>query len=122
MAGKPATTHVEHEPAVSAVAVDADSIGIDDHVLLKMADAIPDFAEVNENAQQATDFEHNMTLAEALKLYPKAILFSFILSLAIVSQFLGFFSSIDGCFFQKRLRNSPSIALLILSCLFRACR
>lgn len=46
MAGKHAVAQVEHSMAVSIASLGPDTVGIDDDVLLKMADAIPDFAEV----------------------------------------------------------------------------
>ena len=97
MAGKPAVIHVGHGPAISAASLDADTIGIDDDVLLRMANAIPHFAEVNENAHQATNFEHQMSFSQALKLYPKAIAFSVVLSLAIVME--GYDTALLGSFY-----------------------
>jgi SP family general alpha glucoside:H+ symporter-like MFS transporter len=99
MASKTAHDHAEHGQGqvVAAAALDPDTIVIDDEVLLKMAQAIPDFAEVNENAHTATEFEHQMTFGEALKLYPKAIAFSVILSLAIIME--GYDTSLLGSFY-----------------------
>ena len=76
--------HAEHDSTVVARHLAADTVGIDDEILLKMSEAITDFAEVTQNAHAATDFERHMTFREVLKLYPKAITFSVILSLAIV--------------------------------------
>jgi MFS transporter, SP family, general alpha glucoside:H+ symporter len=99
MSSKADVAHVEHEHghAIAAAALDPDTIGIADEVLLKMADAIPHFAEVNENAHTATDFEHQMTFGEALRLYPKAIAFSVTLSLALIME--GYDTSLLGSFY-----------------------
>ncbi|OWP01099.1 hypothetical protein B2J93_6549 [Marssonina coronariae] len=46
----------------------------------------PDLAEQNRSARSATEREHNMTIRECMRLYPKAIMFSLILSTAIVME------------------------------------
>jgi MFS transporter, SP family, general alpha glucoside:H+ symporter len=99
MASTTRVAHIEHEHghAIAAAALNADTIGIDDEVFLKMADAIPNFVEVNENAHAATHFEHQMTLGEALKLYPKAMAFSVVLSLAIIME--GYDTALLGSFY-----------------------
>lgn len=79
-------TAVEHSEAVEAPQLELDSVGIDDKVLLKMSKAMENLPEIMKNANQATDFEHQMTLTDALRLYPKAIAFSMILSLAIIME------------------------------------
>lgn len=81
MARSTTITYAEHGTTVAAPPLAADTVGIDE-VLFKMSEAIPEFAEVTRNAHAATDFEHQMTFGEALRLYPKAIAFSVILSLA----------------------------------------
>jgi hypothetical protein len=69
MARGTTVTHAEHGATVAAPSLAADTVGIDDEVLLKMSEAIPKFAEVTQNAHAATDFEHRMTFGEALRLY-----------------------------------------------------
>jgi MFS transporter, SP family, general alpha glucoside:H+ symporter len=62
--------------------------GIDhsDDIFLKMSQAVPDLAALTADAAAATAAEHKMTLREGLRLYPKAICWSMLLSLAIVME------------------------------------
>jgi MFS transporter, SP family, general alpha glucoside:H+ symporter len=98
MASHISPTSVEHGDGIAAAPVmAADTVGIEDAVLLKMNKTIPDFAEVTQNAHAANEFEHNMTYMEALRLYPKAIFFSVVLSLAIVME--GYDTALLGSFY-----------------------
>ncbi|KAJ5132003.1 hypothetical protein N7448_006161 [Penicillium atrosanguineum] len=92
-----AAAHVEHQLAVPAQSLGANTIGIDDEVLLRMSEQIPNFAGLVEKARRASDFEHKLTNREAFKLFPKAIIFSFILSLAIIME--GYDTSLLGSFY-----------------------
>lgn len=92
-----ATDHIEHQLAVPAQSLGANTIGIDDEVLLQMSEQIPEFASLVERARRASNFEHNLTNREAFKVFPKAILFSFILSLAIIME--GYDTSLLGSFY-----------------------
>lgn len=91
--------HHEHanDLATAASHLDGDTVGIDDEVLLKMAKNIDNFREITENAQAATEFEHHMTARDALRLYPKAIAFSVVLSLAIIME--GYDTALLGSFY-----------------------
>jgi SP family general alpha glucoside:H+ symporter-like MFS transporter len=100
-----AAGHVEHNLAVPSQSLGENTIGIEDEVLLQMAEQVPDFANMVEKARRASAFEHNLTNWDAFKLFPKAVVFSFILSLAIIME--GYDTSLLGSFyayptFQKR--------------------
>ncbi|KAF3391741.1 Maltose permease MAL31 [Penicillium rolfsii] len=100
-----AAGHVEHNLAVPSQSLGENTIGIEDEVLLQMAEQIPNFANLVEKARRASAFEHNLTNRDAFKRFPKAIAFSFILSLAIIME--GYDTSLLGSFyayptFQKR--------------------
>jgi SP family general alpha glucoside:H+ symporter-like MFS transporter len=97
MAIRISVADVEHGEAVEASRLEPDSVGIDDEVLLKMSKAMENLPEIMQNANKATDFEHQMTITDALRLYPKAIAFSMILSLAIVME--GYDTSLLGSFY-----------------------
>ena len=56
--------------------------------------------EQNNNARSATDREHNMTVKECLRLYPKAIAFSLIFSTAIIME--GYDTALLGSFWGFR--------------------
>lgn len=97
--------HVEHNLAVPSQSLGENTIGIEDEVLLQMAEQIPDFPNLVEKARRASDFEHHLTNWDAFKQFPKAVLFSFVLSLAIIME--GYDTSLLGSFyayptFQKR--------------------
>lgn len=87
--------HVEETKMPSAQA--PDTLGIDDEMLLMLSERIPDFAATMTSARRASQFEHNLTNRDAFKLFPKAILFSFILSLAIIME--GYDTSLLGSFY-----------------------
>lgn len=61
-----AAAHIEHYLTVPAHSLGANTIGIDDEVLLQISEQIPEFASVVEKARRASDFEHNLTNREAL--------------------------------------------------------
>ena len=87
--------HVE-ESKMSSTS-NPDTLGIDDEMLLMMSERIPDFAATMTSARRASKFEHGLTNREAFKLFSKAILFSFILSLAIIME--GYDTSLLGSFY-----------------------
>ena len=58
---------------------------------------ITDLFDATKNAQQATDAEHELTTWQAVKLYPRAILFSVILSFAIIME--GYDTALLGNFY-----------------------
>jgi SP family general alpha glucoside:H+ symporter-like MFS transporter len=58
----------------------------DDEFIRKASRAVHNFAELQSDAQDATNKEHNMSLKQALKLYPKAVGWSILLSTAIVME------------------------------------
>lgn len=53
--------------------------------------------EVFESARLATEGEHNLTFREAIKLYPWAIFWAFVLSLTIVME--GYDGNLIGNFY-----------------------
>ncbi|CAK7230043.1 hypothetical protein SCUCBS95973_007440 [Sporothrix curviconia] len=63
-------------------------IGIDDATLLRMSAAAPnlDLANLVAGAERAARFEHALTTLQALRQFPRAVLFSMVLSLAIVME------------------------------------
>lgn len=57
-----------------------------DETLRKMSVAVPNLAELTADAQAGMKFEHKMTFREGVRLYPKAMFFSFALSLAVIME------------------------------------
>lgn len=88
---------VHVEETKMAPAQEPDTLGIDDKMLLRMSECIPDFAATMASARRASNFEHGLTNREAFKLYPKAILFSLILSLSLIME--GYDTSLLGSFY-----------------------
>ena len=76
----------EHHLTAPPRSLGEHTIGIDDEVLLQMSEQIPDFSSVVEKARRASHFEHHLTNWDAFKLFPKAIAFSLVLSLAIIME------------------------------------
>ncbi|QKX64731.1 uncharacterized protein TRUGW13939_11907 [Talaromyces rugulosus] len=77
--------HAEQELAAS-YSLDGSTIGFDDGHLVRMSEIIPDFSDMIKRARRAALFEHQITNLNALKLYSRAVFFSFVLSLAIVME------------------------------------
>ena len=46
----------------------------------------PNVAALKDEAQDATEAEHNLTIRDALKLYPKAVMFSVAFSTAVIME------------------------------------
>lgn len=87
MALQPKTEHVETEDHTNHHALTgSDTLVMDEQVMQLMSERIPNLDRVLEGAQRASNFEHNMTPAQAWKMYPKAIIFSMVISLAIVME------------------------------------
>ncbi|KAK8125389.1 MFS transporter- SP family- general alpha glucoside:H+ symporter [Apiospora kogelbergensis] len=70
----------------AAVAPASGAVRLDDEVLTRMAAGISNFGDIMHDAHTATEYERNMTLREALRLYPKAIAFSMVLSATLVME------------------------------------
>ena len=81
-----------------------------DETLRKMSVAVPNLAELSADAKVAAEAERNMGFREGVKLYPKAMFFSFGLSLAVVMEgydtwLLGNFYGMSS--FQKSTLQTP---------------
>ncbi|KAJ9649370.1 hypothetical protein H2201_006592 [Coniosporium apollinis] len=84
----------------SVVNVDREDDGVlrvNDEAFRKMSVVNPDIANLHQGAQSATQTEHEMTIRDALKLYPKAVMFSVAFSTAVVME--GYDLSLTGSFF-----------------------
>ena len=57
-----------------------------DETLRKMSVAVPNLAELTSDAQAGMNFEHKMSFRDGVRLYPKAMFFSFALSLAVIME------------------------------------
>ncbi|KAL2849841.1 general substrate transporter [Aspergillus pseudoustus] len=87
----------EHEVIDPVKPSMAGTVGISDEILAQMSERIPNFTETMERAHRASEFEHNLTNLEAVKLYPKAIASSFLISLSIIME--GYDTSLLGSFY-----------------------
>ena len=74
---------------VQTTEIDTNIAALDDEVFRRMSVALPNLDEVTKQAKDATDMEHDMTAWESVKPYPKAVLYSALMSLAIsMGEFL----------------------------------
>jgi hypothetical protein len=62
------------------------SVQIDDEQIRRMSVTVPNIKDVASDAARAADAEKNMSLWQALKLYPKAAGWSIFLSTAIIME------------------------------------
>lgn len=69
----------------------------DGHIEQSKPGGITDLVDATKNARQATDEEHQLTAWQAVKLYPRAILYSVILSFAIIME--GYDTALLGNFY-----------------------
>ena len=74
-----------------------------DDTLRKMSVAVPNLAELTADAKVAADMERKMTFREGFRLYPKAIIFSFCISLAVVME--GYDTWLIGTFYSIPVFN-----------------
>jgi MFS transporter, SP family, general alpha glucoside:H+ symporter len=84
----------------SVVQVDRADDGVarlNDSAMRKLSVENPDIVQAFEEAKDATAGEHELTIRDALRLYPKAIAFSIIFSTAVVME--GYDLSLMGSFF-----------------------
>lgn len=84
---------------------DGTVVRLDDVVLKKMANEVENIGEITHDAYLATEFEKKMSFRQAFLMYPKATMFSFILSLSLIME--GYDTALLGGFFgypafQKR--------------------
>lgn len=70
---------------------------IDDNAMRKMSQANASIVDEISYAREATEKEHQLTIRDAFKLYPKAIGFSLIFSTAVIME--GYDLSLMGSFF-----------------------
>ncbi|KAK4915858.1 hypothetical protein LTR66_017060, partial [Elasticomyces elasticus] len=68
-----------------------------------MSVAVPNLAELSSDAKAGAELEHRMTFREGLRLYPKAIFFSFGISLAVIME--GYDTYLLGNFFGLQTFN-----------------
>lgn len=74
-----------------------------DDTLRKMSVAVPNLAELTQDAKTAADLEKSMSFREGFRLYPKAIMFSFCISLAVVME--GYDTWLIGTFYSIPVFN-----------------
>ncbi len=86
-----------HAEAVTPVSSGTGAVRLNDDVMAKMAEGIDNFEAITSDAKLATEFERRMTIRQAIKMYPKATIFSVILSLSLVME--GYDTSLLGGFF-----------------------
>lgn len=68
-----------------------------DDTLRKMSVAVPNLAELTSDAKAGAELEHKMGFRQGFKLYPKAVLFSWGISLAVIME--GYDTYLLGNFF-----------------------
>jgi SP family general alpha glucoside:H+ symporter-like MFS transporter len=71
---------------IEEVPVDDNALHVDDSVIRKASVAVQNFADLSSEAKGATQKEHAMSFMQAIKLYPKAVAWSILLSTAIVME------------------------------------
>ena len=74
-----------------------------DDTLRRMSVAVPNLAELTADAKVAAEMERKMTFREGFRLYPKAIIFSFCISLAVVME--GYDTWLIGTFYSIPVFN-----------------
>jgi MFS transporter, SP family, general alpha glucoside:H+ symporter len=72
--------------SVVEVPADNNALHVEDTVVRKASVAVENFAGLSSEAKDATDQEHSMSFMQAIKLYPKAVGWSMLLSTAIIME------------------------------------
>ena len=65
------------------------AVRINESVLASMEKTVSNFEQINIDAKHGTQYELEMTAWEAVRAYPKATFFSFMLSLSLVMEGYG---------------------------------
>lgn len=73
------------------------TVRLDDAVFTRMAANLNNFGDLNNEAYRGTQYEYNMTIWQAIRMYPKASAFSMIFSLSLIME--GYDTSLLGSFF-----------------------
>lgn len=85
-------------PAAAVAATQKDgTLNQRDDTLRKMSVAVPNLAELSADAKAAANLEHKLGLRKGLRLYPKAMFFSWGISLAVIME--GYDTYLLGNFF-----------------------
>lgn len=92
---------------------------LDDATVRKMSVTNPDLFSEFEEAKKATDSEHSLSVSDSLKLYRKAIMFSLVLSTAVIME--GYDLSLMGSFlgftpFEERYVVCDQYEFLLIEC------
>jgi hypothetical protein len=75
------SSHTEHADKVF--------VRVDENVFATMEKTVINFDQVNIDAKHGTKYELEMTVWEAIKAYPRATFFSFMLSLSLIMEGYG---------------------------------
>jgi SP family general alpha glucoside:H+ symporter-like MFS transporter len=68
------------------VAADNNAIHAPDEIIRRASVTNPDFGGLSADSKDATDYETNMSVRTALKLYRKGVLWSLLMSTAIIME------------------------------------
>ncbi|KAK5075787.1 hypothetical protein LTR70_009821 [Exophiala xenobiotica] len=91
-------------PAAAVAATQKDGVlNQKDDTLRKMSVAVPNLAELSADAKAAAQLEHKLGLRKGIKLYPKAMFFSWGISLAVIME--GYDTYLLGNFFGLQTFN-----------------
>lgn len=71
---------------ITPVLTEDGAVRLDDVVLEKMANDVKNIGQVTQDAHESTEFEKHMSFGQAIRMYPKATMFSFILSLSLIME------------------------------------
>jgi len=86
-------------------------VAMNDHKMEGMAQKMgeTEFVGMLDDARDATNMEHSMTIREAVKLYPYAVMWSILASTALVME--GYDLVVIGSFYGFRKFSSSAILL-----------
>ncbi|KAN0090028.1 putative MFS maltose permease [Hyaloscypha variabilis] len=77
---------MRRDSQIEQVPTDNNALHPEDTVIRRASKAVEGFADISAEAKAATDREHSMSFKQALRLYPKAVGWSILLSTAIVME------------------------------------
>jgi phage-related protein len=70
---------------------DMQTVRVDENVFATMEKTVTNFDQLNIDAKHGTQYELEMSVWKAIKTYPKATFFSFMLSLSLIMEGYGVF-------------------------------
>jgi SP family general alpha glucoside:H+ symporter-like MFS transporter len=100
---------MHRDSAIEKVPTDSNALHPADTVVRNASVAVENFAGLSAEAKNATTKEHSMSFMQAIRLYPKAVGWSMLLSMAIVMEGYDVILLSSSTLFLNSIKNTASL-------------